>query len=127
MSISAAQAIHFYQEVILHQQVWGIRDSGGFPAPRNGDGERSMPFWSLRSRAEKVISSIPAYSAFEVEEIPVGVWRTRWIDGLDRDGILVGLNWSGDRATGYDIQPLEVRARLEASEGTLTETIRSVR
>lgn len=121
VSISAAQASRFYQEVILHQQVWGIRDSGGFPAPRNGDGERSMPFWSLRSRAEKVISSIPAYSAFDVEEIPLAVWRTRWIDGLDRDGILVGLNWSGVRATGYDIQPLEVRARLEASEGTPTE------
>ena len=116
MSISAAQASRFYQEVILHQQVWGIRDSGGFPAPLNGDGERSMPFWSLRSRAEKVISSIPAYRTFEVEEIPLTVWRTRWIDGLDRDCILVGLNWSGVRATGYDIQPLEVRARLEASE-----------
>ncbi|MGO4247792.1 DUF2750 domain-containing protein [Paenarthrobacter sp. RAF54_2] len=116
MSISAAQASRFYQEVILHQQVWGIRDSGGFPAPPNGDGERSMPFWSLRSSAEKVTSSIPAYRAFEVEAIPLTVWRTRWIDGFERDGILVGLNWSGVRATGYDIQPLEVRARLEASE-----------
>jgi hypothetical protein len=116
VSISAARASRFYQEVILHQQVWGIRDSAGFPAPRNGDGERSMPFWSLRSRAEKVISSIPAYRAFEVEEIPLSVWRTRWIDGLDREGILVGLNWSGVRATGYDVQPLEVRTRLEAIE-----------
>lgn len=79
-----------------------------------------MPFWSLRSRAEKVISSISAYSAFEVEGIPLAVWRTRWIDGLDRDGILVGLNWSGVRATGYDMRPLEVRRRLEASEGTPT-------
>jgi hypothetical protein len=120
VSISAALASRFCQEVILHRQVWGIRDSSGFPAPRNGDGERSMPFWSLRSRAEKVISSIPAYSAFEVEGIPLAVWRTRWIDGLDRDGILVGLNWSGVRATGYDMQPLEVRRRLEASEGTPT-------
>lgn len=116
MSISAAQASRFYQEIILHQQVWGIRDSGGFPAPVNGDGERSMPFWSLRSRAEKVISSVAAYRAFEVEAVPLAVWRTRWIDGLDRDGILVGLNWSGVRATGYDVQPLEIRAGLEASE-----------
>jgi hypothetical protein len=116
VSISAAQASRFYQEVILHQQVWGIRDSGGFPAPVNGDGERTMPFWSLRSRAEKVIGSVAAYRAFEVEAIPLTVWRTRWIDGLDRDGILVGLNWSGVRATGYDVQPLEVRAGLEASE-----------
>lgn len=116
MSISAAQASRFYQEIILHQQVWGIRDSGGFPAPVSGDGERSMPFWSLRSRAEKVISVVSAYRDFEVEAIPLAVWRTRWIEGLDRDGILVGLNWSGVRATGYDMHPLEVRAGLEARE-----------
>ncbi|KQQ96427.1 hypothetical protein ASF72_01530 [Arthrobacter sp. Leaf141] len=116
MSISAAQASRFYQEIILYQQVWGIRDLGGFPAPVNGDGERSMPFWSLRSRAQKVISSVSVYRDFEVEAIPLAVWRTRWIDGLDRDGILVGLNWSGVRATGYDMHPLEVRAGLDARE-----------
>ncbi|MGO4858507.1 DUF2750 domain-containing protein [Arthrobacter sp. 2MCAF14] len=116
MSISAAQASCFYQEIILYQQVWGIHDSGGFPAPVNRDGERSMPFWSLQSRAEKVVSTVAAYRGFEVEAIPLAVWRTKWIDGLDRDGILVGLNWSGVRATGYDVQPREVRAGLEASE-----------
>lgn len=114
VSIGAAQATRFYQEILVHQEVWGIRDSGGFPAPFNGDGERSMPFWSLKSRLEKVISSVPDYQTFDAVALPLDVWRTRWIDGLERDGILVGLNWSGTRATGYDVHPRDVRAGLEA-------------
>jgi hypothetical protein len=116
MSVSAAQTAAFYEEVIENGQVWTVRDSGGVPAPRNGDGVRSMPFWSLRGRAGKVIATVPAYGGFEPMAIPLEEWRTRWIDGLERDGILVGLNWSGAQATGFDFQPADVRTRLVAAE-----------
>ncbi|BCT74188.1 hypothetical protein SCMU_00300 [Sinomonas cyclohexanicum] len=76
MSVSAAQAAVFYEEIVEHGQAWTIRDSGGVPAPLNGDGQRSMPFWSLRSRAEKVISNVPTYSAFGPTAIPLEEWRT---------------------------------------------------
>lgn len=118
MSVSAAQAAAFYEEVLEHGQVWAVRDAGGFPAPLNGDGQRSMPFWSSRSRAEKVIANVPAYRDFEATAIPLEEWRTLWFDNLERDGILVGLNWSGARAAGFDFQPAEVRTRLEAAEST---------
>ncbi|MEA5453865.1 DUF2750 domain-containing protein [Sinomonas sp. JGH33] len=118
MSVSAAQAAVFYKEILKNGQVWGIRDSGGIPALLNSDGDRSMPFWSLQSRAEKVIANVPAYRAFEPVAIPIDVWRTRWIDGLERDGILVGLNWTGARAIGYDFRPAEGRARLGVVEST---------
>ncbi|MBT2568096.1 DUF2750 domain-containing protein [Arthrobacter sp. ISL-85] len=118
MSVSAAQAAAFYSEILKNGQVWTIRDSGGIPAPLNGDGDRSMPFWSLRSRAEKVIANVPAYADFEPVEIPLEIWRMRWIDGLERDGILIGLNWTAARATGYDFRPAEVRNRLAANVGT---------
>jgi hypothetical protein len=32
---------------------------------------------------------------------------------MKKDGLLVGVNWSGARATGYDIEPSEVRRRVE--------------
>jgi len=114
MSVSAAQAAAFYKEILKNSQVWTIRDTGGIPAPLNGDGDRSMPFWSLRNRAEKVIANVPAYADFEPAAIPLNIWRTRWIDGLERDGILIGLNWTAARATGYDFRPAEVRERLAA-------------
>jgi len=45
-------------------------------------------------------------------EIDLVTWRQRWLPGLERDGLLVGLNWSGDRATGYDIEPADVLRAL---------------
>jgi hypothetical protein len=71
-----------------------------------------MPFWSLRSRAEKVITTVPAYEGFELVELTLAEFRSRWLPGLERDGLRVGLNWSGPRATGYDVHPSEVAAAL---------------
>ena len=119
MSISAAQAAAFYSEAIAQGCVWAIRDAEGFPAPVNSDGLRAMPFWSLRSRAERVVRQVPAYAAFEPVEIRLDRWRTDWLTGLDRDELLVGLNWSGDRATGYDVTPAEVLRALAARATTL--------
>jgi hypothetical protein len=44
--------------------------------------------------------------------LPLDEWRSRWLPGLSRDGILVGLNWSGDRATGYDVTAEDVERNI---------------
>ena len=113
MTVSAAQADAFYKEVLAHGEVWGIRDVDGFPAPRS-DGRRAMPFWSSRSRAQRVIDSVEAYQSFKVVSLPLEQWRTRWLPGLKRDGVDVGLNWSGARATGYDLDPDDVESNLSS-------------
>lgn len=48
--------------------------------------------------------------------LPLTEWRERWLPGLARDGLRVGLNWSGARATGYDYTPEEVLARLDGAQ-----------
>ena len=58
--------------------------------------------------------SVPAYGRLEVVEVPLDAFLTRWLPGLERDGPRVGLNWSGSRATGYDLDPSDVIARLQA-------------
>lgn len=116
MSTSAAQATAFFAEAIREGSVWGIRDDGGFPAPLNADGVRAMPFWSLKSRVEQLISNIPAYAAFVPVEIPLVDWRERWLTKMESDGFHVGLNWSGNRAAGYDISPADVEARLATAD-----------
>src|SRR5262245_25167379 len=107
MSVSAAHADAFYSEVVRDGAVWAIEDEGGFPAPEV-NGVRTMPFWSSRSRAEKVTESVTAYQGFRPVALPLAEWRSRWLPGLRKDGCLVGLNWSGPRATGYDISPEDV-------------------
>jgi uncharacterized protein DUF2750 len=78
MSISGAHAAAFFVEVPREGQGWSIRDSEGFPAPLAADGVRAMPFWSLPSRAEKFISTVEAYAAFQ-KAIPLSEWRSKWL------------------------------------------------
>lgn len=116
VSTAAAQAEAFYSEVLETGTVWTVRDAEGFPAPMTADGCRSMPFWSLRSRAERVRANVPAYRTFEVVQISAEKWRRDWLPGLADDEIRVGLNWSGSHATGYDVEPSSVEAALVARE-----------
>lgn len=114
MGQSAAQAAAWRREVSESGRVWTIEDDDGIPAPRDADGKRSMPFWSKRSRAERVIATVDAYASFRVRELLIDEFASRWLDGLERDGLLVGINWSGLRATGYDVHPRDVRSWLAA-------------
>ena len=75
-----------------------------------------MPFWSLKSRAERIVANVPAYAGFEVVSMPLGEWRSRWLPGLRRDGIRVGLNWSGANATGFDLLAEDVERNFVARE-----------
>ena len=56
------------------------------------------------------MAEVPAYAGFEVVRLSLHEWRSRWLPGLQRDGIRVGQNWSGEGATGYDLLPAEVEA-----------------
>jgi hypothetical protein len=71
MTVSAAQMKAFFTELGESSSVWTIEDAGGIPAATTAEGERSMPFWSKRSRAEKVIETVSAYSGFRAREVPL--------------------------------------------------------
>jgi hypothetical protein len=108
MSISAAHSAAFRRDVPKEGRVWTIRDATGFPAPKSADGTRAMPFWSKPTRAKRVIENVPAYQGFDVVEIPISDWLRSWLPGLSRDGLLVGVNWAGAKATGFDMAPTQV-------------------
>ena len=55
-----------------------------------------------------------AYADFLPCKISWSEFCEHWIPGLTRDGIRVGVNWSGTRATGYDVEPEDVKAAVEA-------------
>ena len=114
MSQASSQAAAFYREVAKKRVIWTIKDAGGFPAPKTRTGPRAQPFWSSRSRVERIIATVPAYSAFIPFEIAWSDFERAWIPGPERDGLLIGVNWSGPRATGYDIRPSELRDAVYA-------------
>lgn len=59
-----------------------------------------------------MIDAVEAYRGFEVVSLRLDEWRSRWLPGLEKDGLRVGLNWSGERATGYDLDPDDVERNL---------------
>lgn len=116
MSVAAAQSSAFFAEVVRHREVFTIRDEGGFPAPMISAGVRAQPFWSRETRAQRIITRVAAYGGFAPVRITLDEFQSRWIPGLARDGFRIGVNWSGDFATGYDMTPDEVLAGLTARD-----------
>jgi hypothetical protein len=115
MSQSAAQAAAFFKDVARTGRLWTIWDEGGYPAPLTSGGQRAQPFWSTEARARRIINTASVYAAFDLELIDLDAWRESWLPDLRRNGLLVGLNWTGARARGYDFTPDEVIARLDAT------------
>jgi hypothetical protein len=116
MSISSINADAFVSEVLHATQVWGIKDKGGFPTSTNASGKTAMPFWSSEKRALSVIAAVPAYRDCEPVLIALSDFVEKWLPGLTKDGLHCGLNWSGKKATGYDLLPADVLARLKAGQ-----------
>ncbi len=76
-----------------------------------------MPFWSLESRARTIIDTVVAYDGFEPYRLSLEEFVNNWLPGMERDDLLVGLNWSGKGATGYDMTPEDVSAGIRARIG----------
>jgi hypothetical protein len=114
MSQASSQAWPFYRDVARNRKVWTVRDARGFPAPKTSSGKRVQPFWSSRSRVERIIKVVPAYSRFEPYEISWEEFCDKWAPGLSEDGLLVGVNWSGKRAVGYDMEPRRLVENVQA-------------
>mgnify|MGYP003607871972 CR=1 FL=1 len=114
MTQAASQAWAFYRDVAKNQKVWTVRDAGGFPAPKTVEGIRSHPFWSSLSRVQKIIKTVPAYAGFDPYEISWSDFCQAWVPGMTKDGLLMGVNWSGKRALGYDLEPKQVQQSVEA-------------
>ena len=110
MGQSASQAAAFYRDVAKNRKLWTCQDEGGVPAPMKTDGRRAMPFWSSRSRVEKIIKNTPAYAVFEPLELSWESFLTEWVPDLKDDNLLVGVNWSGKNVVGYDLEPDDVIA-----------------
>lgn len=85
-----------------------MRDESGFPNSITISGKRAMPFWSSLNLVQTVINHVDVYFLFKVYEISFQDFIDRWLPGLKNDNLLVGINWTGSKATGYDLEPEKV-------------------
>ena len=111
MSTSAAQYDKFREQVVREGRAFTFTDGGHLLVYPVSSGE-TVPFWSSRSRLESIQQRLPKYRRFEITELSLEeFWRR--LEGLERDGIQVGVNWSGKQLTGYNVRAADLRAGLQ--------------
>ncbi|MFD5633339.1 DUF2750 domain-containing protein [Streptomyces sp. NPDC127077] len=110
MSQSGSQAAAFFRDVSRSGVVWLVRDDDGMPTHLAADGTRSLPFWSTSARAQRAAKIWG--NGLRVESLSLDIWRDRELPDCARDGLKIGINWSGPRLVGWDLTPQEVLNRL---------------
>ncbi|MFF5293046.1 DUF2750 domain-containing protein [Paractinoplanes globisporus] len=112
MSQSASQAAAFFRDLAVHRVVWQVEDEQGRPAPMTASGQRAMPFWSSRARAQRAANLGFWGGDLRATQVPVEVWRDTDLPDLETEGLLIGINWTGPRLVGYEFTVPEVLNRI---------------
>ncbi len=112
MTVAAAQAAKFYEQVVAESHVFTFLDEGSFLVfPIHG--YEVVPFWSSRTRLESIQRNHPKYRAFVPDEIALETFLGDTLEQLEAEAIRVGVNWSGKRLGGYDLTVADLRRNLE--------------
>jgi len=86
-------------------------DDGGFLVfPIHG--KEVVPFWSSRSRLEKVATEHPKYATYQPEQLPLEEFLQKTLALFEEENIQVGVNWAGARLSGYDISPQDMKINI---------------
>ncbi len=126
MSIAAAHATKFYEQVVSEGAVYTVEDSAEYLVFRIRDHD-VVPFWSSDSRVRAIQDRNPKYRKWNLTRQPLAEFMSRTLPLLEREGIHVGLNWSGERLVGYDVSVQELRSTLEHRTGKKSETAETTR
>ncbi|WP_078532475.1 DUF2750 domain-containing protein [Streptomyces hokutonensis] len=113
MSRNGSQAAAFFRNVHQGKVVWLVRDGDGSPTHLSSDGRRSLPFWSTSLRTQRA-AKIWGHE-LRVESMPLDTWCNRVLPDAGRDGLVIGINWSGPRLVGWSFTAKEVLNRLAAA------------
>ncbi|MEE8169868.1 MAG: DUF2750 domain-containing protein, partial [Phycisphaerae bacterium] len=114
----------FLDRAVSAGKVWGLksRTKNHWCLARSlGSGARDvMPFWPDRDAAQACVKN--DWAALVPGAIPLDRFLDKWLPGMSRDTILVGVHWN-EKLVGLEIEPLDLRKDLGARMGAVkTET-----
>ena len=112
MSVSAAQATTFYEQAVRDGRVFTFEAPDGLLVFLIRDVE-VVPFWSSRGRLDKIQKEKPKYASYGIQETPFDEFYSKTLPWLEEQGIHIGVNWSGESLTGYDLSVSDLRANLD--------------
>ena len=111
MSAASSQASAFYEQVARGGAVFTFTAEGDylvFPVR----GKEVVPFWSSRSRMLNVQKEHPKYAGYSISEESLADFLGSTMALFDKERICIGVNWSGAKLVGYDIEPEDLRRNI---------------
>jgi Protein of unknown function (DUF2750) len=112
MSVAAMQARKFYEQAVTGGRVFTFSAEGNLLVYPVGENE-VVPFWSSRSRLLAIQKSHPKYRAYRLDETLLPEFCDEILITLEAQRVLVGVNWSGPRLTGYNLPVADLRRNLD--------------
>lgn len=112
MSAAAANASKFYEQVVSENLVFTLVDGDGYLVFPVGDTE-VVPFWSSRSRLVAIQKDHPKFSKWKITEESLSEFMTNSLSLFEEQNIRVGVNWGGQRLTGFDLAVSDLRQNLQ--------------
>ena len=118
---AGTQAHAFFEEVSETGDVWSLSGGQSMFVVYSASGARVFPLWSSRRRAQIIVETVPGYEGCKVLRSSWSNFVENWVAILERDGVLVGLNWAGTRAKGLEIP---VKLLVREMEAAIAEAVK---
>jgi len=98
MSESSTTLKTFLAETKSTQELWALQDKNSedwvvLDSP-NYENTDVMPLWSTPELAQ--LHCIDEWSGFVPSKISLSDWLEFWLEDLNEDGVIIGVNWQGD-------------------------------
>lgn len=104
----------FYREVFASGELFGVEHEETGPVVWHLAGDvHARPFWSARSRAVRMLDGPLRRKGLVIQVMTWPEFVGSVVPSMEAEGLLVGVNWAGMRARGYNLEP---RAVVEAVE-----------
>ena len=112
---AGTQAQAFFDEVSETGDVWRLGSGQSMFVVYSASGARVFPLWSTRRRVQKLVDTVPGYAGCKVLGSSWNNFVDNWVAILERDGVLVGLNWTGANANGFEMPVKLLVSQMEAA------------
>lgn len=90
------------------QVLWALQDpaSEDWVVCDSLDFEQTdvMPFWSSEAAAKAYCGD--EWQEYQAVTISIGDYLEFWVNNLNDDGVLVGLDWQADEETSVEVDPI---------------------
>ncbi len=109
---------HFIKRVADWEEVWSLKNSGGWVLKGTSDGKEVAPFWPHPQYAKAC--AIEGWVDCVPVEIELAAFLQRWIPGLSKDGRLVSVfatPYSSGVVVEAEILKKAIEEEIEANYG----------